>query len=172
MPKLALITVTFNSSRHLPRFFESLSNQTMRDFVLVVVDNASTDDSAARSEVFAATGSNQVLLVQSPKNIGVAAANNLGIKTALLAGVSAAILIINNDTGFEDDFLELLCRDSQPRTLVSPVILDHDSNRVWFAGGSFRRFLSTVHDSFGAPYRSPAVGPNVRLPCEYAPTTC
>lgn len=172
MPKLALVTVTFNSSKHLPRFFESLSCQTLRDFVLVVVDNASTDDSAARTQAFAALGSNLVLLVRSPSNVGVAAANNLGIKTALHAGTSEAILIINNDTGFEHDFLERLCRDPQPRQLVTPVILDHDSNRVWFSGGSFRRFLSTVHDGFGDPYRPPAFGSNERLACKYAPTTC
>lgn len=172
MPKLALVTVTFNSSRHLPRFFESLSCQTLSDFVLVVVDNASTDDSAARTDAFAALGSNHVLLVRSPSNVGVAAANNLGIKTALEAGATETILIINNDTGFEHDFLERLCRDPEPQTLVTPVILDHDSNRVWFAGGSFRRFLSTVHDGFGNSYRPPATGTNVRLHCEYAPTTC
>lgn len=172
MPRLALVTVTFNSAKHLPRFFESLASQTFRDFVLVVVDNSSTDDSAARTEAFAAVGGTAVCLVRSLNNLGVAAANNLGVDAALRVGTSESIVIINNDTGFGPDFLERLCRDPQPRTLVTPVILDHDSNQVWFAGGSFRRFLSTVHDGFGNSYRPPAAGAHVRLSCEYAPTTC
>lgn len=171
MPRLALVTVTFNSAKHLPRFFESLASQTFRDFVLVVVDNSSTDDSVARTETFAASGGTAVCLVRSPNNLGVAAANNRGVDAALRAGTSESIVIINNDTGFGADFLERLCRDPQHRTLVTPVILDHDSNRVWFAGGSFRRFLATVHEDFGNSYR-PLAGADVRLPCEYAPTTC
>jgi GT2 family glycosyltransferase len=144
----------------------------LRDFLLVVVDNSSTDSSAADTEAFAAVGGTAVYLLRSPSNVGVAAANNLGVDAARRAGTSEAIVIVNNDTGFGPDFLSRLCRDRQPRTLVSPVILDHDSNRVWFAGGSFRRFMSTVHDGFGDIDQPSAFGAEARTTCEYAPTTC
>lgn len=41
---ISIIVTTKNESRHLPKFLESLKRQTYRDFEIIVVDNASTDD--------------------------------------------------------------------------------------------------------------------------------
>lgn len=43
MPKIGIVTVTYNSEPVLDDFFESLSAQSFKDIVLYVIDNNSTD---------------------------------------------------------------------------------------------------------------------------------
>lgn len=43
MPKISIVTATYNASAHLPRLIESLRRQKDRDFQWVVADGASTD---------------------------------------------------------------------------------------------------------------------------------
>jgi glycosyltransferase involved in cell wall biosynthesis len=45
MPKVSVITPNYNYARYLPRRLESILDQTFRDFELIVLDDASTDDS-------------------------------------------------------------------------------------------------------------------------------
>lgn len=50
MPKLTIITATYNAAANLPRLLESLAEQTCRDFELVIQDGASTDNTVALAE--------------------------------------------------------------------------------------------------------------------------
>lgn len=45
MPKVTVITPNYNHARYLPRRLDSILAQTLGDFELIVLDNASTDDS-------------------------------------------------------------------------------------------------------------------------------
>lgn len=45
MPKVTVITPNYNYARYLPRRLDSILAQTFRDFELIILDNASTDDS-------------------------------------------------------------------------------------------------------------------------------
>jgi glycosyltransferase involved in cell wall biosynthesis len=72
---LALITVgvpVYNGERYLARTLDSLLKQTVRDFVVLVGDNASTDGTAAIVESYAARDP-RVRHVRHPHNLGAAA---------------------------------------------------------------------------------------------------
>ena len=72
---MALITVgvpVYNGERYLARTLDSLLNQTVRDFIVLVGDNASTDRTAAIVESYAARDS-RVRHVRHPRNLGAAA---------------------------------------------------------------------------------------------------
>src|SRR3712207_8356912 len=43
-PKVSVLMPTLNYARFLPEAIESVLNQTLSDFELVIVDNGSTDD--------------------------------------------------------------------------------------------------------------------------------
>ena len=43
--KLTVIVTVFNIAEHLPRFFEAMKNQTYSDYVLLVLDDGSQDNS-------------------------------------------------------------------------------------------------------------------------------
>lgn len=96
--RVAVIVVTFNSSRYLPTFLESLvSGCEGVAYELVVVDNASTDNSleiAYRHDSAATTK-----VVKSSGNFGYAAGINLGVKNCVTH--PTAILAVNADIEFK-----------------------------------------------------------------------
>lgn len=52
MAALSIITPTYNRAKTLPRCYESLLNQTCRDFEWIIVDDGSTDDTKSVIEAF------------------------------------------------------------------------------------------------------------------------
>jgi GT2 family glycosyltransferase/ADP-heptose:LPS heptosyltransferase len=107
-PRVAIIIVTWNGREHLRRCLDALADQTFRDFITVVVDNASTDATAAM--VRAAYP--DVVLIESSDNLGFAAANNVGIR----ATTTPFVVTLNNDTRPDPDWLDALVRmaDADP----------------------------------------------------------
>ncbi len=89
-PRVAVIIVTWNGRQQLRRCLDALRLQTYRDFLTVVVDNASRDGTVdlIRSEY------PEVRLIENPRNVGFAAANNAGIR----ATTSPLVATLNNDT--------------------------------------------------------------------------
>jgi len=52
MESITIFTTTFNRSAHLKRLFQSIQQQTNKDFVWLVVDDGSSDDTADMVESF------------------------------------------------------------------------------------------------------------------------
>jgi GT2 family glycosyltransferase len=75
-PLVSIIIANWNGQAYLKKCLDSLSGQTYRAFEIIVVDNGSTDGSAAWiTENFPA-----VRLILNRHNLGFAAANNQGIR--------------------------------------------------------------------------------------------
>lgn len=136
--KIGIVTVLYNSESVLEDFFNTLNEQTYKNFVLYVIDNKSTDNSlaAARSlseEVFFKT-----VFFAEPKNWGVAKGNNIGIIRALADGCDY-VLLSNNDIVLEPNTIQGLVADSiENNTDISvPKILYYGSDLIWQAGGRF-----------------------------------
>jgi glycosyltransferase involved in cell wall biosynthesis len=53
MPEVTVITPNYNHARYLPRRLESILGQTFQDFELIILDNASTDNSREVIEWYA-----------------------------------------------------------------------------------------------------------------------
>ncbi len=99
---VTLIIVNFNSGARLGRCLDSLARQTVSGFEVIIVDNASSDDSLAQASL---AGRN-VLLIEAGCNAGFAAANNMAAKAA--SGDWLAFL--NPDAYPEPGWLEALLR--------------------------------------------------------------
>ncbi len=95
---VSVIIVNWNGRKWLEKCLDSLRAQTYRNFEIIFVDNASTDDSVE----FVEKNYPEVIVVQSDKNLGFAGGNNLGIRQAK----GDLLLLLNNDTWVENDFLE------------------------------------------------------------------
>lgn len=132
---IGVVTVTYNSGEVLEDFLKSLEAQTYREFVLYVVDNASSDSSLAKLNAW---NDPRLRLTRSPINIGVAEGNNEGTRAALRDGCEY-ILYLNNDVEFEPDtFANLISEiDHHQSELLAPKILFGDRKRIWAAGGGF-----------------------------------
>ncbi len=81
LPCLSVVVANYNQAHYLPGTLEELENQSVRPLEVIVVDDASTDNSRAVVEDFAAAHS-YVRLVRQVKNLGVNATFNRGLEEA------------------------------------------------------------------------------------------
>ena len=99
-PRISVVIVNYNGRHYLQRCLASLAAQTYPAFEVIVVDNASVDGSTEWLAVhFPSTR-----VICSPRNLGFAAGNNLGIRAAR----GEFIATLNNDTELEPDYLARL----------------------------------------------------------------
>ncbi len=77
-PKISVIIPVFNGAKYLPRCLDSLLKQTFQDWVVICIDDGSTDDTATVLDEYAARDKRFVFIHK--KNAGVSAARNDGIK--------------------------------------------------------------------------------------------
>jgi GT2 family glycosyltransferase len=134
--KIGVVTVTYNSGAVIRDFVESLVKQTHRDFLLYVIDNASTDDTVALLADYPAP---RIVVVRNPTNVGVAEGNNIGIRAALRDGCTS-VLLINNDTVFGPDMISRLHEGLgkyQCDMIVPKIVYFDPADKIWSAGGTF-----------------------------------
>lgn len=144
MGKASVIIVNWNGARFIERCLTALMAQTVQPHEIILVDNASTDDSVAIVRRFL-----EVRLMQLPRNEGFARGNNLAI--ASVAEDSEWIVLLNPDAFADPRWLEELLAaagrnpgfDVFGSKLVNagdPVLLDgegdayHASGLVWRTG--------------------------------------
>lgn len=100
--KASIIIPNLNGAGWLRDSIESVWAQTEQDFELIIIDNASTDESLAIAESY--VGRDHYTLIKNDKNTGFSAAVNAGIKIA--KGKYA--VMFNNDAFAEPQWLEKL----------------------------------------------------------------
>ncbi|MEM3709052.1 MAG: glycosyltransferase family 2 protein [Nitrososphaerales archaeon] len=105
-PKVSVIIVNYNGALFLDKLFSSLQTQTFKDFEVIFVDNASTDNSLEIVRSFAKKKDLDVKIVDLPNNYGFCRGSNIGFKYA--KGMYIALL--NNDTYVSQNWLEELVR--------------------------------------------------------------
>jgi len=98
IPKTTIIIPTWNSKKYLPFCFNSIFEQTNKDFSIAVIDNGSTDGSVE----FIKENYPKTLVIQNSKNLGFAHAINQGIKMSK----GEYVLLCNTDIILEPNFLE------------------------------------------------------------------
>lgn len=79
-PTISVVVPVFNAEKHLRKMLNSIKAQSFHDFEVLLVDDGSTDDSAAICEEFAS--SDERFCLYRKKNGGVCSARNLGIEYA------------------------------------------------------------------------------------------
>lgn len=167
--KVGIVTVLYNSATVLPGFFSSLAGQSVLDFHVWVVDNASKDNSV---ELCRAQGE-KFTVIANDSNLGVAAGNNQGIYRALESGCEY-ILLLNNDVEFGSELIGQLLDGIEANhcSMTAPMIYYFDRpDIIWAGGGKFQPLLGYrcyhlyegVKDrgQFRTPFQS-----------EHAPTCC
>lgn len=121
-PTYAVVVPVYNTARYLPDLLASLEQQTvgMDDLQVVLVDDGSTDDSAAVIDAFAAKWPEQVVALHL-ENGGVAAARNAGIRQA----TAPWITFPDSDDKLSEDYFEqmTLVREQWPdvHCLAAPL---------------------------------------------------
>lgn len=155
--RIALIVLTWNSTADIGACLASLEAQDYADRSIIVVDNGSTDDTAAivRSQFPA------VRLIENHVNLGFCEGNNIGMRAAADAD---ALMLINADTVAAPDMLTVLVATlSDPAIGVAcPLIESFHSPNHRYLGGF-------VHWSHGVGLEHDAPASIEPIAADYAP---
>ena len=82
MPKVSVIVPVYNTDKYLSHCLNSLLNQTLDDIEIIIVDDASTDNSYKIASTYADIFPNKIRLIRQVKNSGAASARNLALNYA------------------------------------------------------------------------------------------
>lgn len=153
LPRIGVVTVTYNSEAVLPDFLESISSQDGVDVRLYAIDNDSHDNSVAMLRAETRLGFLQTVANES--NLGVAVGNNQGIELAMHDDCDW-VLLLNNDTILPRDALATLVRVAEDNALklLSPTIeATEPPGTIWYGGGRFvpLQGFRTLHGTAGEP---------------------
>ncbi len=132
---ISVVIVNYNGRQYLQRCLASLAAQTYRDFEIIVVDNASGDDSVEWIDA----NFPHTRVMRSPRNLGFAAGNNLAIR----ASPAEFIATLNTDTEVESNYLEKLIapmRDERVGACAPLMLQFAQPERIDAAGITIDRF--------------------------------
>ena len=130
MPRCSVILVTYNSGAQIEACLRALFSQ---DCEIIVVDNASQDDTVARVKSVAEQTPLQLLAIS--RNIGFAAGVNQGVRAAS----GELLLILNPDAVAEPDAIQALlqCLSASEASAAGGALLESDGQPA--KGFAFRR---------------------------------
>ena len=96
MPKVSIIILTYNSSLYISDLIKSINakNPNAHDYEIIIIDNASTDDTLKKIEPF----NDEIVIKKNESNFGFAKGINEGSRHAK----GEYLLFINPDTKFEE----------------------------------------------------------------------
>ena len=162
-PQVAVIVVTYNSRKYLPRLRASLEAQTL-PFRLVVIDNGSAEANRPTAEDFPAGAQ----IVQMHNNLGFAAANNRGADLC----DTEFIALLNPDAFPEPDWIEQLLDAAKrwPQALAfgSTQISAEDETQFDGLGDCYWVMGVPWRGGYGWPITTPAEEGEIFSPCAAA----
>ncbi|HMW63747.1 glycosyltransferase [Accumulibacter sp.] len=113
-PRVSIIICNLDGLPHLPALCDALTAQSYTNFEIVFVDNASTDGSPDYLRERFPTAK----LIRLTRNLGFAAANNVGY----LAAVGELVAFLNNDTVPHEDWLAELVSELRRRPFAGSAV--------------------------------------------------
>ena len=135
--KVSIILLNWNNPYDTVECIESIKQISYPNYQIIVVDNNSTDDSIKELENIG-----NIQLIRNDSNLGFAGGNNVGIEYALKRS-SDLILLLNNDTVVDRDFLSVLVGRAVGKKNVgiigSKIYNYSEPAKIWSAGGGITK---------------------------------
>lgn len=163
-PWVRIIIVNYNAKSWLQATVDSLALQSFGDFEAVIVDNASTDGSAAALRL----PDRRFSLVPAGANIGFAAGCNLGA----LGAATPWLAMLNPDAVAQPGWLEAMHaaaqRHADAAAFGSMQLMEGAPGRLDGAGDNYSIFGIAWRGGFGAVLPAPDGDYEVFSPCAAA----
>lgn len=125
-PRVSVIIPNYNGKHYLSDCFNSLSNQSYKDFEIILIDNASVDGSIE----FTKKEFPYVRIIENTDNLGFSKAVNQGAKLSK----AEFLAILNNDTLVDARWLEELVifalQQKDFGSCQSKILLFSDKNEI------------------------------------------
>lgn len=144
-PKVSIIILNWNGLDDTTECLESLRRMTYPDYKVIVVDNASSGGDA---KVLREGFGDYIHIIENDKNYGFAEGNNIGMRYALDNLDPDYVLLLNNDTRVDPEFLTELVNAAESDPLigiVAPKVYWYDQpNTVQSAGGTINWWIGAT----------------------------
>ena len=101
-PKVSVITLNWNGLENTIECLESLKKINYPNYEVIVVDNGSEGNDA---QVLEEKFGDYIHLIKNDKNYGISSANNIAIRHALNISNPDYLLLLDNDTVVDPEFL-------------------------------------------------------------------
>jgi len=121
---VSIIIVNWNAKEYLKECINSLLAQTYQNYEIILVDNASTDNSIELVEKEFST----VKIIKNTKNIGFAEGNNVGIKNSK----GDIIALFNPDAVADKEWLSILVSKLQSSEKIGAV-----AGKIFYLGNEY-----------------------------------
>lgn len=142
--KVYIILVNYNGSVDTIECIESLKVIEHSNYEIVVVDNNSTDENKKLLERY----SNIAKIIFLDDNLGFSGANNKGIEEALKNNADY-ILLLNNDTIVEKDFLNVLVETATANNnkcaVTGKINYYYSKDKIWYGGGEISKWKGNAY---------------------------
>ena len=153
-PRVAIVILIWNGKADTVECLHSLRDDSYPNKEIIIVDNGSTDESAAEIR----RDFPEVTVLETGSNLGFTGGNNVGIRHALECG-SDYIFLLNNDTTVEPCALSTLVAAAQAEPgfgLLAPVIhCFYPPREIWFADSRLELHRGAAwHDNSRQPERT------------------
>ncbi|RJP31370.1 MAG: glycosyltransferase family 2 protein [Candidatus Omnitrophota bacterium] len=145
-PFVSVIILNFNGNKFIQRCLQSVLADSYEPKEIILVDNASRDDSLELARSFA----DQITIIENPKNYGFPKGCNQGIRQAK----GDIIVLLNIDTVVRKDWLNALIEPMMSDAKIGVVgskLFFLDGKHIQFAGGWMRPNCLTYHEGYGKP---------------------
>lgn len=113
MKAISIILVTYNASAHIESCLDSIFNQSFKNYEVIVIDNASTDETKSLIKA----QYHDVILLENSENFGPCHARNQGIAQAS----GKFILCLDHDIKLLNNFLENMCKAIESQGTIGAV---------------------------------------------------
>lgn len=143
MKKIGIVICNFNKKQYVLNCIKSIFEQTIDDFDIYVVDNASTDGSAdAVKEEYG----DKVTLLVNEENLGGSGGFNTGLRKVIEVGYEY-LMCVDNDVVFDKDAINQLYLFLQTNPDVgmvgSKIFYMDNPDTIWSYGGEidFKKYV-------------------------------
>lgn len=161
-PLVWILILNFNKWQDTIDCIDSLKGIEYHNYRILVIENGSTNDSFdILSEKLKG-----VEIVRIKKNAGYTGGINFGLEI-LLKRQSDYILLLNNDTLVEKDFLSILVNEIEKNknaaAACSTILTEHNRKEIWYASGKIIKWRGlAVHVDKGKEFNSNFYQPAIR----------
>jgi GT2 family glycosyltransferase len=121
-PNIAIIILHYKNLADTRECLKSLQKVDYRHFSVLVVNNDVLEHKTALESEFQGF----IEVIQNKENLGFAEGNNVGIRHALKNTDTDAVLLLNNDTTVEPNFLDEIVKIDAD--MVAPRMLDYNDH--------------------------------------------
>jgi len=139
---VSIIVLNYNGKDYLKECLSSLAKASFKNFEIIFVDNASSDDSVEYvNKLKQEVELPNLTIVRNPTNLGYSGGNNIGIKKS--CGV--LIVLLNNDTSVVSNWLKELVKAALANRSIGIF-----QSKILFEDGKTIQSAGNLIDIYGA----------------------